>query len=1036
MSVSARAILFLLFVFQLAGSQAQSLKAYPDSSGYIFRNFDNTDGLISNEVFSINQDATGFIWIGTRRGLQRYDGLRFVNYPDTMIGLNNTIDASTLWTDNVAKRLYYSQERDKIRMRRQGDQQSGIIRPKLVFDKKKTKQYRDVKGRSWLMQDWLTAPVKASGRIHTGTAIVAGPEEAGPEFGFMIHNLDQGKYWIYGVRQGFLELDEKSGSINVPDTSLRQDVLFSMIAKEPLMIHEVHLDSRGFLWILGWGETLYRYDPRTRRLKTFSMNEILRYEGLAQPGAAAVQAMMEDDHQNLWFGTTQAGLLRFNYDNEQFSYITTMAGNGLAIQYNIEIHGLFQDRDQNIWVGTDKGISFFNPYHAGFAALRYKPGPNPSLPEFEISTGAVTNDNKILMGTLGGGINVYDRDRNFLSRLNFSGNERNLVWAISTNVDGTTWVGCQHGVIHLLDQQLKLTKTIIPAETEGYTVRAITHDAAGNIYLGMNGGRLVRWDRSSQFFTSFENPPGPNRTGPVVNIYLGAGSAVWAGTRRGLVEYDAKTFKRLGLYRPAGSVFTPCNGITQFNDSMLVLGMENGGLQFFNIRTKKFLESAAGRDRNSESVYAVRMDRQRKIWYTTDFGVFRYDPAAGTTVSSYPARGIIQSPFQMPVFLDGPGGLLYTASHTELIGFDPAIMDRQASLLPVLAISGMQVSGQPLFLDSLLNTGAPVRLKHDQNFISIEYANLQFGNLTSNHYYYRLSGVDHAWVNAGTRGSAEYTDLAPGSYVFEVTTENPTIGAHKASLRIVIAPPFWATWWFRTFCALVLIAIAAGLVSWYIRNIRYEADLKEQIARTEMMALRAQMNPHFIFNCINSIDAMIQNDDKYHATIYLGKFAKLIRNILDSSRQNTISFSKDLETLQLYIDLERFRTGHNFEAEIRADESLSGDEIKVPPLIIQPYVENAIQHGLRNLEEANGKLTIDIYREKDKLVYVIEDNGVGRAAAVVTGRKHSSYGMQMSRDRLQLFNRQADWPVKITDLVRDGKPSGTRVEVTLIIKHA
>src|SRR6185436_2191822 len=163
----------------------------------------------------------------------------------------------------------------------------------------------------------------------------------------------------------------------------------------------------------------------------------------------------------------------------------------------------------------------------------------------------------------------------------------------------------------------------------------------------------------------------------------------------------------------------------------------------------------------------------------------------------------------------------------------------------------------------------------------------------------------------------------------------------------------------------------AGITTWLVRRriaaIRNEADLKHRIAETEMMALRAQMNPHFIFNCINSIDALIQSNDKYHATVYLNKFAKLIRNILDSSKQNTVPLSKDLETLKLYIDLEQFRNENKFTAEITADDSLLQEDYKVPALIVQPYVENAILHGLRNRTDNEGRLSVTVHKQNGHL---------------------------------------------------------------------
>jgi LytS/YehU family sensor histidine kinase len=204
-----------------------------------------------------------------------------------------------------------------------------------------------------------------------------------------------------------------------------------------------------------------------------------------------------------------------------------------------------------------------------------------------------------------------------------------------------------------------------------------------------------------------------------------------------------------------------------------------------------------------------------------------------------------------------------------------------------------------------------------------------------------------------------------------------------------------------------------------------------------MMALRAQMNPHFIFNCINSIDALIQSNDKYQATVYLNKFAKLIRNILDSSKQNMVPLTKDIETLQLYIDLEQFRNENKFTAEIKTDDALLQEDYKVPPLIVQPYVENAILHGLRNRQDNKGKLFISIQKKNEQIQYCIEDNGVGRngnGADHFNQKEKKSYGMQISSDRIKLFNKQETASVKITDLTENGMASGTKVEVAIKIQ--
>jgi len=202
----------------------------------------------------------------------------------------------------------------------------------------------------------------------------------------------------------------------------------------------------------------------------------------------------------------------------------------------------------------------------------------------------------------------------------------------------------------------------------------------------------------------------------------------------------------------------------------------------------------------------------------------------------------------------------------------------------------------------------------------------------------------------------------------------------------------------------------------------------------EMRALRSQMNPHFIFNCINSIDALIQSNDKYHATVYLNKFAKLLRNILDSNKHNTVPFSKDIDTLKLYIELEELRHENKFTPIFKIDHELLNSDYKVPPLIIQPFVENAILHGLKNRDGNGGLLTIDIKKVNDTMQYIITDNGIGRKAAEkIMQNKESHYGMQISYDRIKLFNKEAYPSVQITDLYSNETAIGTEVKVNLNI---
>ena len=211
-------------------------------------------------------------------------------------------------------------------------------------------------------------------------------------------------------------------------------------------------------------------------------------------------------------------------------------------------------------------------------------------------------------------------------------------------------------------------------------------------------------------------------------------------------------------------------------------------------------------------------------------------------------------------------------------------------------------------------------------------------------------------------------------------------------------------------------------------------ETKQQMADIEMQALRAQMNPHFIFNCLNSINRYIVKSDQATASLYLTRFAKLIRLILDNSNNKTVTLSNELEALKLYIEMESIRFEKQFTYKIIVDPEVHPDHVYVPPLIIQPYVENAIWHGLLHKEEA-GVLSVSVNRKTPSLLEcVIEDNGVGREKARELKSKSASsgksLGMKLTESRLALLNKHADWnaSVEIVDLMSpEGLAVGTKV---------
>ena len=221
-----------------------------------------------------------------------------------------------------------------------------------------------------------------------------------------------------------------------------------------------------------------------------------------------------------------------------------------------------------------------------------------------------------------------------------------------------------------------------------------------------------------------------------------------------------------------------------------------------------------------------------------------------------------------------------------------------------------------------------------------------------------------------------------------------------------------------------------------LRHQQAQSSLKRKTLELEMQALRAQMNPHFIFNCLSAIDNLIQTSQADKATSYLAQFAKLIRLVLESSKNNRVSFQKDFETLRLYLEMEQFRCNNKFSYSLLADQELLQGDYKIPPLIIQPFIENAIHHGLLNKQSSCRQLDVSAQLKEESIIYTIVDNGVGRRQAALLKELNrpgqQSYGIQITRERIQLHNRnEGSTDVQISDLVEDGRPMGTKAVVRI-----
>lgn len=331
-----------------------------------------------------------------------------------------------------------------------------------------------------------------------------------------------------------------------------------------------------------------------------------------------------------------------------------------------------------------------------------------------------------------------------------------------------------------------------------------------------------------------------------------------------------------------------------------------------------------------------------------------------------------------------------------------------------------------------------LELPWDQNYLRFSYAALQVADPLSLQYQYKMSPLNSEWTAAEGRTEAIYTSVPPGKYTFEVKAFDPISGKslYSEPYTFVIRSPFWKTWWFYVIVGLVLAASVWLYIRVRFQRINARLKLEEERNDLERRALRLQMNPHFVFNALDAISGFIFKNEPKEAVKYLNNFAKLMRLMLESSREHVIPVHTEIQLLENYLALEKLRFSGSFESEIIIDDDLDTYGFSMPSMMVQPHVENAILHGLR--PTGGGKVTITFTEVEGSLKCVVEDNGVGRKKSAElnekSGRTHRSLAGEISRRRVELFERTfGGRSAVITEDLYDenGDAAGTRVLLQL-----
>lgn len=373
------------------------------------------------------------------------------------------------------------------------------------------------------------------------------------------------------------------------------------------------------------------------------------------------------------------------------------------------------------------------------------------------------------------------------------------------------------------------------------------------------------------------------------------------------------------------------------------------------------------------------------------------------------------------------------------------------SLIYLATSAGIQ--SIPASLPPLLKKAVPVRIhavavndsvvadfrsvnafEHFTGIMGFDIQTRSFRHRNDFVYEYRLLPGDSAWFRTSVP-TVQYSSLPPGNYTFQVRTRDNEIYSDEYSFTIT--PLFWETWWFRATIAVMILLLIGIPIFWMIRENRIRAQHELAFRGLKLSAVSAQMNPHFIFNSLNAIHSFVLQNNSIKSAGYLSRFSMLIRSILDNSMKTLIPLDKSIESIDMYVELEQLRFSDKFEYSKIIDENIPMRDFMVPPMLLQPFVENAILHGIVP-KYGKGSLQITLKRLHASLHCIIRDDGIGRKAASEikdkSGLLHAGQSTSILQERIELFNRlfKTEISLSYTDLSdSSGKPSGTIVNIVI-----
>jgi ligand-binding sensor domain-containing protein/two-component sensor histidine kinase len=950
-------------------------------------------GLSDLTVFCFAQDSSGFLWFGTGDGLNKYDGHTFSVFKNDPLDSTSLSPGqiNTLCTDR--RGVLWIGTPDGISLFHPDSNRPRHIHRSLSLDNPNSR-----------FVNWLQA--LRDGDVAVGTAgglyIYGHQTERFERMTFdtleplMITSLTEardGTLWLATLHKGLIAFNRKTGAWrHYPPDDRKPAMLHGTTVNRVVQTHDgsiwvatdrcisrldtatqlfahytdnkglgqdiffdVYVDRRGTLWVGAFHLGLGRYLPEADRFIRYMPDE----EDPHSINSERIDCIFEDRGGVLWVATYRAGLNRHNVKGDAFKRFVPRRkpGEGLC---GGGVYAILEDRYGEVWIGSyGAGLNRYNPRTGKYSYYKPVPRTRGSISGDDIVSLLESRNGDLWVGSYG--LDRFDRTTGrfvhypMVNEAKRQGSERE-VKCLYEDRDGVIWFGTFTGGLHCLNPKTGEMKQYAHLGTDSLSpgIWGICEDTRGRLWLASYGNGLFMFDRKTERFHWFNyNPNTPSRSVSAAGLY----------------------------------------DILCDDEGMLWIGTMGGGLDRLNPETMEFTRYTDKQGLPNNFVKGIEKDARGFLWLSTDFGLSRFDPKAGTFKNFKADDGLMGNVFLSGAHFVSNTGRMYFGGELGAVSFHPdSIMEN--NFIPPVVITTFRVLDRPYPLH------LPRTFSHDQNSVAFEFVALDYTAPERNLYAYKIDGVDDHWIQAGNRRYANYPHLQPGTYTFRVIGSNNDRRWNEqgASLTFTISPPFWETWWFISAAILALVGAGVGAYNYRVNRLLEIERLRVRIASDLHDDIGSSLTK------ISLQSELIQEGfDPEEQQNYLKSIATMSRELVTSMSDIVWSIDARNDTVEnLFDKMRSFGFSTLSAKEIGFSFAYSDFDLKKKlPVDVRENIYLIFKEAINNIAKHANAASVNVVlrNDSDKFSMVITDDGKGWDG-MERPSGHGTKNMKMRAERL------------------------------------